>query len=363
MEDMATPAFIPTRPQPHNISDMHGSEFSTSDSLPLFIGLPVIILIFIIILLLLLLLAWLSLRVRAKNLRYRSLPTEDGSPASRLPYPPAVKLGEPPAPAMSFHVATQLSDPATSGARYPFIQHRTQPQMSVYEKRPPRLRTRRKGNHKHGKGMHTLTNGVERDPEVVEQEKAKSKERRSSSVVSLTGMGGEFQYALPIKKTMQASGSEKEPEIFLTLVHNKDTLTLVVRIERVVGLPFREDGSEVDAYVRLLFVPKLPELPQRRTSKTRTARRDSAPVFDEEIRYEAMSDEELINSTLHMQVLDYKSYGKHAILGQADIMLAQVQFVEGEASISHTLSPPRVGGHVNVLNPPGMGGHCHVVCA
>lgn len=96
--------------------------------------------------------------------------------------------------------------------------------------------------------------------------------------------------------------AQKDPVVNLSLLYNKDTTSLVLKIERVLRLPFREDGSEVDAYVRLFIIPKLAELPQRRTCKTRTVRKDADPVFDEEISYNAMSAEEMINSTLHVQV-------------------------------------------------------------
>ena len=329
-----------------NTTSGPATEEAAADNLALFVALPVIIVIFTAIIALLLLLGWLSLRSRLRGAQYRSVPTGESKSVGirQLPYPPSIKISDPPTPAMSFHTATQLSDPTTNGSRYPFIQHKTPSQRPVDEKRPPRLRTRRKGNHKHGKGMHVLLRNAEPSPES-DSDKGKKKADRSPSIVSLglPGVSPQMYMVPPGKRTSQASANgDKEPEIFLCLLYNQDTASLVVKIERVVGLPFREDGAEVDAYVRLFFIPKLPELPQRRTSKTRTARRDSAPVFDEEIRYEAMSAEELINSTLHIQVLDYRSYGKHHILGQVDLPLAQVKFEKGEAAVSLPLTSPRV---------------------
>lgn len=329
---------------------------ATSSSMGLLIGLPLIVVIFTTILVLLLVLTWLSLRSRmrtTRNYRYASLPVNDPTHFHKLPYKPtpaAIKLGDPPLPSMSFHMATQLDSPlsaARSPYPNPFAQHRSQSKVSIYgEMRPPRLRTRRKGNHKHGLGKHAIRQNAEPTPEVAKEEKkGKQKAERSPSIVSL-GVASELgngSLLVPGKWTSALESSrDKPPEIFITLLHNKDTASLVVRIERVIGLPFRDDGSEVDAYVRLYFIPKVPELPQRKTSKTRLARRDSAPVFEEEICYEAMSTEELINSTLHMQVLDYQSYGKHRLLGQADLHLVQVSFDDGEASVHLTLSPPTV---------------------
>lgn len=136
----------------------------------------------------------------------------------------------------------------------------------------------------------------------------------------------------------------KSAEVFLSLVYHENEALLIVKVERAAELPYRADGTPVDAYIRLFFIPKLPELPQRRTSKTKTQRRDNSPVFDEVVEYEAMSAEELINSNLHVEVLDYRSYGKHVVLGQAHIPLIQVQFVRGEASITLPLKSPKVIG-------------------
>ena len=236
---------------------------------------------------------------------YQSLPQDDASTIGSLPYRPAVKLKNPPIPTMSFHMATELSDPKTTGSRYPFVPH--QPSIPVItDQKPPR-----RGRRKSGQKQEPLApSSAEIAPEI---EALKQREKgRKASVVNLGGSGlpgWEYKphmYVVPPGKTSVEHSGEgevrKEPEIFLRLLYNRDTTSLVVKIEKVIDLPLRDDGSEVDAYVRLFFIPKLPELPQRRTSKTRTARRDSAPVFDEEIRYEAMTAEEMINSTLHVQV-------------------------------------------------------------
>ena len=352
------------------------TSHSAGPSLAMLIGLPALVIIFTVIVVLMLVLAWHSLRRRWQDgqYKYRSLPTEDkadinseggGRSGRPLPYPPAVKLTDPPIPTMTYHMATELSDPTTTGSRYPFIQHQ-QTKRSVYETRPGRLRTRRRGNHKHGRGVHTILNNAEPDPEVLKERLEQDKRRGgehdhtlSSSIFSLgqqqynphimdnRARGSDARiYRVPPDKKSSLAGSavekaHQDPIVFLMLLYNKDTASLVVRIDRVVGLPFREDGSEVNAYVRLFFIPQSPALPQRRTSKTK-ARRTSAPVFDEEIRYEAMSAEEVINSTLHIEVLDYRSYGKHSILGQADLLLAQVQFEKGEAAVTLSLHPPKV---------------------
>ena len=323
------------------------SKADTAVGVTLVIGLPLIVIIVTAAVILLLVLAWLFYKSRQKHKisslggGYKPIGTEDSGSAALLPYPPSVKLGEPPVPAMSFVMATQLSDPSKSGSRYPFSVHKnsSSQQQPREDRRPPRLRTKRRGNHKHGNGRHVVLASGDLSSD--------SSDRTSSDKGGASLISGE-SYMTPLSPsklattTSEAGDVPKIPEISLQMIYREDTASLIVKIDKVVSLPFREDGSAVEAYVRLLFKAKLPDLPQRRTSKTRTQRRETAPVFDEEIRYETMSTVELINSTLHIEVLDYRSYGKHLVLGQADLALAQVQFEKGEASLSLYLYPPKV---------------------
>ena len=340
---------------------------------PLLVGLPVLIVIFAAIAILLLLLLALTLRVKhLRQNKYRAVPTDDPTKRPSSPFPPKVRLSDPPVPSMNIHMATQLSQ---LGARYPFAPHKLPTDSSPlrsHDKRPPRLRTKRKGNHKHGKGKHGVAKGVELSASSDSMDSLldtpKEKVERSSSLASL-GLGYALSphlYMVPADKRWSRREEEEEeedkenrgPDLFLALFYSEDDQQLVVQIERVSGLPLRENGAEVDAYVRLYLIPKSHELPQRRTSRTRTFRRDSAPVFDEKIHYEAMSHEELINSALHVEVLDFRSHGKHRVLGQADLPLGQVHFQSGQASLSLQLELPKVSA---VVGCEGKG-LMHFVC-
>lgn len=316
------------------------------------VGVPIIIIIITAVVILLLLLAFFYYRSQQKKKEtedrgiYIPLPKEDSGTAqaaplpSKLPYPPSVTLAHPPTPLMTFTMATPLTDTSKSGSRYPFMpEHKSPEGRPREERRPPRLRTRRRGNHKHGNGRHVILPSVETSPEFSDQ----SSDGKGAGPIH-TGDIKPMVYALPPgKATSSVPGAAVQPpEIYFVLVYNESTSSLVVKIERVVSLPLRDDGAPVDAYVRLFVIPKLAEFSQRRTSKTRTQRRDSAPVFEEDIRYEGMSAEELINSTLHIEVMDYRAYGKHVVLGQATLPLAQVTFENGEASMKLSLHTPEV---------------------
>ena len=340
-----------------------GGGSDNTDEMVVYVALPLIIAVFLAIIALLLLLVYLAMRAKAKGHRYTRLSKEQSrlTNLSTLPYPslkpPAIKIGDPPSPEMSGAIAPQLPSPPPS-QRYPFMKHKRQENKSIYsqERRPPRLRTKRAGNHKHAKGFQTIFKEAG-SPDSQSPERSPTQEGagegkgggRKQSVISL----GQFSDIVPQTFTVSAAKKQvvrspstvgRPPEIFLSLSYLKEKTTLVVTVQRVVGLPPRDDGTDVDAYVRIYFIPRHPEMSQRKTSKTRTAKSESDPVFQETIYYEAMSEEELINSTLHVQVLDYRTYGRHHIIGQSEVALMEVPLKEEEESVVLQLTPPRVSG-------------------
>ena len=175
----------------------------------------------------------------------------------------------------------------------------------------------------------------------------------TSSDLSDQSSGGQRSEARPRAKQspLAASPSQSEPdeatpqvrpELYLTLKFDEESSLFVVNVDRVVSLPPKADGSAVDAYVRLFLIPRLTDLTQRRTAKTQTRPNSLSPVFNEDISYDRMSRDELINSTLHLEVLDYQSNGKHQLLGGNTVQLANITFVEGEAPVKLVLNPPEV---------------------
>lgn len=342
----------------HSSDKGHGSEMIV------YVGLPLIIAIFLALVALLLLLVYFVLRAKSKQ-RYSKVPRAEGrlTNLSNLPYPsikpPSIKIDNVPEPDMTFTVAPQLRDPAST-QRYPFIKHKRQQNKTIHGQKQEKGKQRKNGKKTNGRTA-TPTNDAEHNhradsgthsvspPGLSPTGEAKGGARKSS-VVSLsqfgerhTGVADAFMISAASKQVGRSSNSaDKPPDIFLSLTYLKDKTMLIVNVERVVGLPPRDDGAEVDAYVRLFFIPRLPEMAQRKTSKTRTAKRELDPVFHEQIQYEAMSEEELINSTLHVQVLDYRAYGRHNIIGQAELPLGQVTLGEDKEPVVLQLHAPKV---------------------
>ena len=335
-----------------------GSDHS---EMVVYVGLPLIIAVFLALIALLLLLVYFILRAKNKRQKYSKVPHAESrlTNLSSLPYPsikpPSIKIEGVPSPDMTFTVAPQLPSPASS-QRYPFIKHKGQQNRTIQaqERRQQRLK-RSKNDHaasepsRPDSGTHSLSSGSPDHSPVRQRGKGKEGERKTS-VISLSQFGDQHPvsqaFMVPagskqVSRSLSTS-SDKPPEISLTLTYLKEKTTLVVSVEKVVGLPPRDDGAEVDAYVRLFFIPRLPEMAQRKTSKTRTAKKELDPVFHEQIYYEAMSEEELINSTLHVQVLDYRAYGRHQIIGRAELSLGHVTVGEDGEPVLLQLLAPRV---------------------
>lgn len=327
------------------------------------VTVPIVLILITITIILLFLLAFFYYRSHLKKKKvedrgnYMPLPKEDSGTArttplpSKLPYPPSVTLSDPPIPLMTFTMATQLSDSVARDSRYPFTPTRASPEriQPKEEKRHSRQRSKRRGYQKSDSGRHVVLTSADQSSDVSDH----SSDGRSMSSVDTSNVVPKV-YSLSAEKTSETAsvvsgGATPLPEIFFVLVYNENTSTLIVKIERVMSLPLREDGVPVDAYVRLFLLSNLADSSQRRTSKTRTQKRDSAPVFDEDIFYEGMSNKELLNTTLHIEVMDYQSYGKHIALGEVTLPLAQVTFENGEAAIQLQLHAPEVGMCVDVL--------------
>lgn len=333
------------------------------------VGVPIILIIATAIIVLVLVLAYLHYRSKqGKDEGYHPVPQEDTdhvasgimpTPVGKklstgiggLPYPlklarPArVHIGDPHPPTTFVH-ATQLESAGGTGYQFREPQPLSPRELQRYEGRAGKKRN----------GRHVLLHSSEATDSSDHESPSRPSSREMLERKQPSPRPGR-KFSMPVTPIEDFDSLQpKLPEIYFQLRYSERTNRLTIKIDKVSYLPCREDGSMMDAYVRLFFIPKLQELPQRKTSKTQTQRGPS-PVFDEELMYEAMTPEEVINSTLHIEVLDYRSYGKHHILGQGDLPLVQVKF-EGElASITLPLHLPKVCVCVTVCNMyASMGG-------
>ena len=247
---------------------------------------------------------------RAWDTRYQKLPTSDPVPT--------IKLDDPPPPRMTYHRAMDL--PSELSPQYPFIRRdRRSPSPGPDRRRPPL--TREVVNRRAKSPIDGDDRSEEKNPHVP----------------------FEYSVRIPREKILAASVQKASPpELSLTLVYVRDECVFTVKVEKAVGIPSREDGSPADPYVRMFFVSKVPLQNQRRTSKTHAERKESAPVFGDVIRYDHMSLEELINSTMQVQILDYRPYGRHPLMALANLPLGQVEFENEVACLTLPLQLNKV---------------------
>ena len=325
------------------------------------VAVPIILIIATTVIILILLLAYMHYRNKQEKKMdgYMNVPQEDtgshlagippkSAPSTKktppivggtgLPYP--MKLNKParvqiedPQPPTTFVQAMQLD--SSGGTGYQFREPQPLSAHDVKQYRGQGKKRNGKRSHLHSSGSSDReTSSSPNSRELAERKISGQSSPRPGQASPRPGR----KFSVPM---VPLEDQPRLPEICLQLTYREKLNRLTIKVDRVAYLPFREDGSTMDTYVRLFFIPKLSELPQRKTSKTQT-QRGTSPIFDEELTYEAMTPEEVINSTLHVEVLDYRSYGKHHILGQGDLPLIQVKFEAEVASITLPLHLPKV---------------------
>lgn len=317
----------------------------------LFVLVPVLF-VLVVICVVLTIFIYLSIRKRQNKLspRYQSVSTKDDETVRKvhtLPFPPSVKISSSAYPSMEYSLATQLPQPLeVSSARYPFIQHQLPgPQGSLHEKRPPRLRTKRRGNHKHIRGKHVVLGGKQ---ETIDSDHSPTPPESAADQSNVRIA------QIPPKRDSSPednpNGSRiSRPEVTLVFKHSESEATLIIIVNRVVNLPLRSDGTEVDGYVRLHFTPALPGTMDVRTTRTQTRRKNSSPIFQEELTYTNINKDDLQEMTLHIEVMDYKSYGKHNVLVQTEVEMRKVKFFDGNSKLTLPLEPPKVNSITSTL--------------
>jgi len=248
-------------------------------------------------------------------------------PSYRTP-PPTISLGDPPVLNMQFTMATKLGEKGSQ--RYPFM---GSPEgKSLKDIKHPRPRTKRKGIHKHGNGKHAMKSGsFDTSSDISDSSSGRSevRPRRKSPLITSPSQS-------------EAEEPVQKPEMYFCLKFPEGSTDFTINVDRVNALPAKPDGTPPDSYVRIFLVPKLANLRQRQTANTQTQRKECSPVFNEDVHYKSMSRDELINSTLQIEVLNYVAQGKHELLGQVAVNLASVNFVDGEAPMKLPLIPPQV---------------------
>lgn len=323
-------------------------DHNSHSKVALFVLVPVLF-VLVVVCIVLTALIYLSIRKRKNKQtpRYQSVSTKDDETVRKvhtLPYPPSVKIASSAYPSMEYSLATQLPQPLdVSSTRYPFIQHQLPgPQGSMQERRPPRLRTKRRGNHKHIRGKHVVLNGKQ---ETVDSDHSPTPpESIDHSNIRIAQIPPKSRDSSPEDNP---SSRKSRPEVTLVFKYIESEATLMIKVNRVVNLPLREDGTEVDGYVRLHFTPALSGTMDVRTTRTQTRRKNSSPVFQEELTYTNINKDDLQEMTLHIEVMDYKSYGKHNVLVQTEVEMRKVKFFDGNSKLTLPLEPPKVNHYLS----------------
>jgi len=132
------------------------------------------------------------------------------------------------------------------------------------------------------------------------------------------------------------------PEIALKITYSQRHQSLAAHDCRVTGLQQRKDGKRRTTYIKFFLAPNFPKLLPRPVKSSEIKREDNQPLFNQRVEYESVSSHELINSILHLEVLEYSCLKKHDLLGEADLHLVHVDFIHEEATLKIPLKIPEV---------------------
>lgn len=109
--------------------------------------------------------------------------------------------------------------------------------------------------------------------------------------------------------------------IEFTLNYLKDVKRLDVHIHNAKGLRAMDNSGTSDPYVKIHL---LPGASKSNKTRTRTFQKTLDPIFNETLTYHGITEEDMKNKTLRLQVLDEDRLLRNDFIGQTSVPLKQV---------------------------------------
>ncbi|XP_051975802.1 synaptotagmin-1-like [Xyrauchen texanus] len=153
--------------------------------------------------------------------------------------------------------------------------------------------------------------------------KGKKKKKKLDQKISMKGMTGITTTALvqPETEDMEyGSAEEQRGRLLYSLEFNTSRSELSVGIKEASSLKAMDSGGTSDPYVKVYILPN-----KSKTFETKVFRKTLNPVFNENFKYQ-ISQKELTESTLVMQVYDFNRFSKHDIIGEIRLNLSTVDW-------------------------------------
>ncbi|XP_062857604.1 synaptotagmin VIII [Trichomycterus rosablanca] len=151
----------------------------------------------------------------------------------------------------------------------------------------------------------------------------KKKKSKLDQKVSLKEINGRTTAALVQPETADAnygSANQRRGKLLYSLEYNNARSEMTVGIKEASELMAMDHLGTSDPYVKVYMLPS-----KSKTFETKVFRKTLNPVFNENFKYQ-ISQKDLSESTLVMQVYDFNRFSKHDVIGELRLELSAVDW-------------------------------------
>ncbi|XP_030646468.1 synaptotagmin VIII [Chanos chanos] len=151
----------------------------------------------------------------------------------------------------------------------------------------------------------------------------KRKKKKVDQQINMKGLTGSTTTALvqPEADDVEYGSSDNSRgKLLYSLEYNAPSSELTVGVKEAADLKAMDAGGTSDPYVKVYILPS-----KSKTCETKVFRKTLHPVFNERFKYK-ISQAELSESTLVMQVYDFNRFSKHDVIGELRLQLSTVDW-------------------------------------
>ncbi|KAK3557894.1 hypothetical protein QTP86_003291 [Hemibagrus guttatus] len=149
------------------------------------------------------------------------------------------------------------------------------------------------------------------------------KKKKKQNQISLKGLNGTSTTALVQPETADVEyGSLNQPrgKLLYSLEYNAARSEMTVGVKEAAELMAMDSSGTSDPYVKVYIHPN-----KSKTFETKVFRKTLSPVFNEQFKYQ-ISQKDLSESTLVIQVYDFNRFSKHDVIGELRLELSAVDW-------------------------------------
>ncbi|KAG9334385.1 hypothetical protein JZ751_008134 [Albula glossodonta] len=150
--------------------------------------------------------------------------------------------------------------------------------------------------------------------------KKKKKIDRKISLMDVNGSHTAEGVQRDVGSSEQDSSNEPRGTLLYSLEYDAQRKELTVGVKEAAQLKAMDMGGTSDPYVKVYNIPN-----NTKTYETKVLRKTLNPVFDEHFKFQ-ISQAELSQSTLVLQVFDFNRFSKHDIIGELRLQLGAVDW-------------------------------------